>query len=141
MAQQELSSNYDKAGIREWLTFEFWSPADFASNNDLSERTVRHLCTVGMPFHGRPHKGKGGVRLGKSAIRWLLQYRRVTKHSRRFGGINPTFQEDLDLEVADESQAFARLYGLPIPPDKYLDGPEGSEERRSWKKFKAAKPA
>ena len=143
MAQVELSSNYDRAARREWLAYEFWTPAAFGLNHDLSERTVRHLIALGMPAHGRPHKGTGGLRLCKSAGLWLEQYRRMTRLGNfRFQGMTADFLDDLECHVADERQAFARLYGEPIPRDEYLEGPEGGPERRSWKtKFREVKRA
>ena len=90
MAKTKLdSANWDKAGTRLWLTYEFWTPATFAANHNIAERTVRHYLTLGMPSHGRPHKGSGGIRLAKSAVTWLRAYRLVTAHgSFRFGGMS-----------------------------------------------------
>jgi len=139
MAKPQVdSSNWDKAGTRLWLTYEFWRPADFALNHGIAERTVRHMLTLGMPYHGQPHEGRGGIRLAKSAITWLQTYRLLTGDGAfRFPGMHAEFLDDLSIVVADERMAYWKLYGGAQPHDaeldEYLASREAASERRSWR--------
>lgn len=141
MAKTKLDSvNWDKAGTRLWLVYQFWKPADFAANHGIAERTVRHLMSLGMPFHGKPHRGLGGVRLGRSAASWARCYRILTANGAlRFSGMHPDFLDELQAHVDDEKFAFAKLYGGAWPAavdaelDEYLTASEAKRERQSWK--------
>ncbi len=138
--KKTVSDNWDRAGTRIWLTYEFWTPAVFAENHGIAERTVRHYLTLGMPSHGRPHKGRGGIRLAKSAVAWLQAYRYATGNgSVRFGGLSADFLEYQASLVSDESMAFSKLYRTAWPQeddaelDEYLSKTEAARERRSWR--------
>lgn len=140
------SVNLDKVGVREWLTYRFYKPLGFAREFGLAERTVRHLMTLGLPFHGQPHKGTGGVRLSDSAKDWLDMYRRCTCDGRfRFwpSSMNEAFLDELHYRHLDEAHAFHRMYGGPEPDDPWMKerGSTQASERRSWKtKFKQVWP-
>ena len=141
MARPKLDSdNWDKSAVRLWLVYQFWTPANFAANNNISVRHLRHLLTLGCPFFGRAHKGAGGIRLAKSAATWLQAYRYCTADgARRFTGMSADFLENQESAVADESMAYAKLYGGPWPReadaelDEYLSKREAARERRSWR--------
>ncbi len=139
-AKLDSSSNWDKAAERLWLRYEFWRPSDFAENHGISVRSVRHYLELGMPSHGTPHKGSGGLRLAKSAVAWLHAYRYSTANgARRFSGMSQDFLEYQSSLVADESMAYAKLYGGPWPRDadaeldEYLSPRDAARERKSWK--------
>ena len=122
--------------------YQFWQPADFAANHGIAERTVRHLLDLGMPFHGRKHKGSesAGIRLAKSAITWLQAYRCLTVDGAfRFPGMSAEFLDDLAIPIADEALAYWKLYNPTGPRpsdadlDEYLASREAAAERRSWR--------
>ncbi len=138
--KKTVSDNWDKSGSRLWLVYEFWRPADFARNHDISERSVRHYLQMGMPSHGVAHKGSGGIRLAKSAVEWLRGYRYSTGNgSVRFGELSADFLEYLASLVSDESMAYSKLYRTAWPEeddrelDVYLSPREAARERKSWK--------
>ncbi len=141
MNSPQLAGNWDRAGEREWLTYRFWTPAVFAANHEISIRQLRnHMQANGMPFHGRPRRGVpgGGVRLSKAASEWLRFYRAVTGDGRfRFTRLYEDQLETIADQHAEDSQAYARLYGGDIPYDEYIAN--HADERRSWKKFKEIK--
>ena len=141
MARPKLDSdNWDKSAVRLWLVYQFWTPANFAANNNISVRHLRHLLTLGCPFFGRAHKGAGGIRLSKSAATWLLTYRALTVDGTfRFSGMPTEFLEDLALAVNDEALAYWKLYDPDGPRpddsdlDEFLSKRAAAAERRSWK--------
>src|SRR5450631_2095483 len=127
MAKVELSGNWDKAGVREWLEYQFWAPEAFAANHGISIRQLRNLMAQGLPFHGKPHRGVpgSGVRLGVAAVQWMREYRRVTAQGHFRGTRALMALDELEGRHEDDQQAYARLYGAPLPRDEYLESPDG----------------
>ena len=134
MVNGQLVENYDRAAVREWLSYKFWTPESFAGNHGISIRQLRNLMTQGLPFHGRPHRGVpgSGVRLGVAAVQWMREYRRVTAEGHFRGTRCLMALDEIEGRHFDDQLAYAKLYGGPTPHDEWLESREGSAERRSW---------
>jgi hypothetical protein len=133
----------DKVGrCRAGQTYWFWTVEQFAIRAGVTPRQVRfYIAECGMPHHGRAAKGPNKLRLSRSASQWLHDvYRRQTETGRKFrkDWVTKSLLDDINDWQSDEAQAYARLYGAPIPADPYLD--KHADERRNWKTFKAISP-
>ena len=152
MKAKSISTNQwtvtpDKAGaLRDGKTFPFWTVEAFARIVGYSARQIRYFVgELGMPHHGSRHRGRTTLRLGESARRWLDEiYRPQAGRHGRYHRFNAMYAgagtlDEVENDRLDEAQAYARLYGEPIPHDEYIE--DDPDVQKEWKRFRAIKLA